>query len=101
MAQPRGADVGLRQAQPLAAGDGDLLGDQIDAGDRLGDRMLHLDTGVHLQEIERVALHVDQELHRPGAAIGQSLREADRGLVQALSRRTRDNPGAGVSSMSF
>ena len=38
--------------RPCARGDGDLLGDEVDAGDRLGDRMLDLDARVHLQEVE-------------------------------------------------
>ena len=95
------ADVGLRQAQAGAAGDGDLLGDQIHAGHRFGHRMLHLDARVHLQKIERVAL-----LDRPGIPPcrrrdRQALREADRRGMQRARAALATDPGAGVSSTSF
>ena len=38
----------LRQRQLLTRGDADHLLDQVDAGDQFGDRMLDLQTGVHL-----------------------------------------------------
>ncbi len=41
-----------RDAQRLAAGDADHLAHQVDAGDELGHRMLDLDAGVHLDEVE-------------------------------------------------
>ena len=44
----RGQNVG----ELLAAGDAQLRLDQIDAGDGLGDRVLHLDARVHLDEVE-------------------------------------------------
>ena len=37
---------------------------EIHAGHRFGDRMLHLDAGIHFQEIERLALPIYQEFHR-------------------------------------
>ena len=40
------------EAQRLAAGDAQHLAHEIDAGDHLGHRMLDLDAGVHLDEIE-------------------------------------------------
>ncbi len=44
-----GGQVGLG-SEALAAGDADLLLDQIDPGYRLGRRVLHLEPGVHLEE---------------------------------------------------
>ena len=66
-------------------GDADLLEHEIDAGDRLGDRMLDLQTSVHLDEIELAVLV--QELDRAGAAV----------LDLAHGRRDRlaDSSGAG------
>ncbi len=54
----------LAEGEGLAAGDAQLGGHQVDAGDHLGDRMLDLDTRVHLQEIEILARGVDDEFHR-------------------------------------
>ena len=56
-----------RHAERRAGGDADLLAHQVDAGHRLGDRVLDLQAGVHLDEVELAVL--EQELHRAGAAI--------------------------------
>ena len=61
--------VGLRERQAEAGGDADLLGDQVDAGDRLGHRMLDLQAGVHLDEVELAVLV--EELDRAGAGIAE------------------------------
>jgi hypothetical protein len=45
-------DVVLGEGQLLAGGDADHLLDQVEPGDVFGDRMLHLQAGVHLQEVE-------------------------------------------------
>ena len=50
----------LSNRDGFAAGDAQLLGDQVDAGNHFGDRVLHLDPGVHLHEIE-LAVAVDQK----------------------------------------
>jgi hypothetical protein len=53
MAWPRISSFGGRMVvQPLAGGDAQLRLDQVDAGDGLGDGVLHLDAGVHLDEVE-------------------------------------------------
>ena len=62
-------DVVLREGERRAGGDADLLAHQIDAGDHLGHRMLDLQAGVHLDEIELAVL--EQELDRAGAAIAE------------------------------
>src|SRR5215831_18372571 len=56
----------------------DLLGDQVQPGHRLGDRVLHLDTRVHLQEVEGAAIGVDEELDGAETAIAQPGAEGDR-----------------------
>ena len=72
IAQPRTHDVFLLERQRLAGGDADLRLDQVDAGDHFRDRMLDLDAGVHLDEVE-VALLVDDELDGAGVVVvGQS-----------------------------
>ena len=69
------------ERQPFAAGDPDLPAHEIDPGHHLGDRMLHLEAGVHLEKVERPVL-VEQELDRAG--VGVSDRAGDR------RRRRRD-----------
>ena len=64
---PAHRDVVLPQPQRLARRDPRLLGDQVDAGDQLGDRVLDLDAGVHLDEEVLTGLVVDEELD--GAAL--------------------------------
>ena len=46
----REAHVLLRERERLARGDQNLLADEVDAGDELGDRVLDLDARVHLEE---------------------------------------------------
>ncbi|KAG1247821.1 hypothetical protein G6F65_019957 [Rhizopus arrhizus] len=62
--------VALLDRQLLAGGDLQLLGHQVDAGDHFGDRMLHLDAGVHFDEVEAAVLV--QELERAGAAVADA-----------------------------
>ena len=45
-------DVLLLETQRQAGGDADLFLHDVDAGDQLGHRMLHLQTGVHFKEVE-------------------------------------------------
>jgi len=54
----------LAQRQRFAEGEPDLLAHQVDAVHLLGDRVLDLEPGVHLEEVE-AALRVHQELDRP------------------------------------
>ena len=53
---PGARDLLLRQRQRLARGDPDLPLDEVQAGDLLGDRVLDLQAGVHLQEEELLGL---------------------------------------------
>jgi hypothetical protein len=68
----------LPQAQRPAFGDRELLGDDVDAGDRLGDRVLDLDAGIDLEEVELAAFGVDEELDRARPLVAQSLAQRDR-----------------------
>src|SRR3546814_15820675 len=72
-------DVFLPDRQLLAAGDQQLLAHQVDAGDPLGHRVLDLDAGVHLDEVEAAVL--EQELERAGAAVA----DADAGIHADLA----------------
>ena len=57
--------VVLGQAERLAGRHPQLGGDDVDAGDLLGDRVLDLDAGVHLQEPGAARGRVPEELDRP------------------------------------
>ena len=50
----------------------DLLLDQVDPGDLLGHGMLHLDAGIHLQEVELAVLV--QEFDRPSIDVAHLAR---------------------------
>ena len=67
--------------------------DQIEAGDRFGDRMLDLKPRVHLHEPEAVGLKplaaVGDEFDRAGAHIADRPRGLDRGLAHGGAQRRR------------
>ncbi len=84
--------VGLAEAQRLPGGDPQLVGDEVAAGDRLRDRMLDLEAGVHLEEVERAALG-QEELARAGALVADGAGDPERGLRQPASRRLLDGRG--------
>jgi len=65
-------DVGLFEAQRDSGGATNLFLDDIDAGDHFGDRVLDLNAGVHLHEIE-VSAFVEEELDGADAGIVDSL----------------------------
>jgi hypothetical protein len=65
MAWPWKRDVFLGHRQTGAGGDPDLLIDQVDAGDRLRDRMLDLQAGVHLDEVELAVLVEELDVPAP------------------------------------
>jgi hypothetical protein len=72
-------------AQRSAAGDEQLLLDEIEAGHELGDGMLDLEPGVELDEPELVVR--DQELGGAGAFVGHSLRQGARRVGEGRTLR--------------
>ena len=69
-------DVFLLDRQRQARGDADLLANDVDAGDLLGDGVLHLHAGVHLHEVH-LAIG-EQELHGTGVLVAHRLGRAHR-----------------------
>ncbi len=53
---------------------------------QLGDGVLDLQAGVHLQEVEAAALGVEQELDRADADVADRPRDRDRGRAQLLAQ---------------
>ena len=72
-------DVALLEAELEARGDADLLLDEVDAGHGLGDRMLHLQPRVDLEEVEMAV--GEDELDRPRVDVSGRPRRADRGVA--------------------
>ena len=71
-------DVVLGEAQRLARGDAELLGDEVAAGDLLGDRVLDLDAAVALEEEVLAGRGVDHELDGPEVDVADRAGERDR-----------------------
>ena len=84
--------VALAHGEFLARRDTDLLLDQIDAGDHFSDRVLDLDTGVHLDEIE-LAVFI-QKLESTRATILHAAACFRATLADALDE-TPGNAGSG------
>ncbi len=67
---PGQPDVVLGEGELLPGRDPQLPLHQVHAGDQLGDRVLHLETGVHLHEVVRVRIAAGHdELHRARAPV--------------------------------
>ncbi len=62
----------LADRQRLAAGDANLPGDQIEAGDGFGDRVLDLQAGIHFHE-EEFSTGIQQEFHGAGTDVADGL----------------------------
>ena len=84
----------LRTAQGIPGGDQQLGADDIHAGDHLRDGMLHLNAGVHLNEVV-VPGFVHQKLHRTGADIVDGLGDLHRVTAQRLHRLLGYRPRGG------
>ncbi len=64
-------DVFLLDRERQTGGDADLLADDVDAGDFLGDGVLHLHAGVHFHEVHLTL--GEQELHGAGVLVTHRL----------------------------
>src|SRR5687768_10251315 len=74
-------DLSLPNRESLTCGDADLLFDDVDAGDELGDRMLDLETRVRLHEVEpRLIVH--QEFERAGIRVLDRFRRVDNEIAE-------------------
>ena len=71
--------------QGAAFGDADLRLDHVHASHLLGDRVLHLDARIDLDEIELARVGIHQEFDRAGVAVAHMPAETQRGLAQGLA----------------
>ena len=93
-------DVGLAEAERLAGRDPELGRDEVDAGEHLGHRVLHLDPAVDLDEVV-VAVAVHQELEGADVLVAGRDDGPDGLLGQLLRGRPRTRAGVGASSRIF
>ncbi len=92
---PAQGQVALGERQRLAGGDQELQPDQVDVlaarpggpllgrrahHHRLGDRVLDLEPGVHLEEVHLAAVVVEEELDGPGVLVADVGGQGDRRL---------------------
>ena len=79
-----GIALGCRRIafQPAPAGDVNLQLDQVEPGRQLGDRMLHLETGVDLEEREALLDRLVEELDRASVLVTGDRGETDGGGPQ-------------------
>ena len=68
------------ERQPVSRSDGDLQLHQIEAGDLLRHRMLHLQARVHFEEI-KIEAGIHQEFHRARVDVPARARQAHRGIA--------------------
>ena len=81
MAWPSSVTSSWAKGERLAGRDEELQLDEVDPlaadpDDLLGDRVLDLEAGVHLEEVELAGRVVEQELDRAGAGVAALLRRA-------------------------
>ena len=88
------------RGQRLAACEQQLLAGQVDPGEELGDGVLDLQAGVHLDEVE-AAVGVEQELDRAGVAVAAAGARQRRRLGHLRARVAASSAGEGPSSISF
>src|SRR3546814_292154 len=92
--------LGLRQRFPPR--DPDLPFDEVGAGDELGDRVLHLETRVHLHEVEAgvalgiEVLGVEDEFDGAGAFVADRRGCGDGGDAEEMAEPLRKTGGRGL-----
>ena len=86
-------DPVLRERQSFARCDAKLPFDEVETGDHLRHRVLHLQPGVHLEEIEPAA--VVQELDRAGALVIHRARRGNGRRTHGRARLFSETGGRG------
>ncbi len=83
------AQVSLPERQLLARSDPDLPLRQVQADDHLGDGVLDLEPGVHLEEVEVARVGIDDELDRARVAVADRRGRGDRRRAHLRPQRRR------------
>ena len=100
MACPRGTTSSWSNRSSSPRATRELQRDQVEAGDLLGDRVLDLQAGVHLQEVELAASVVEQVLDGAGTEVAELADEGHR-VAPMRSRSCGVTTGDGASSSTF
>ena len=79
---PRDLDLLLLQAEPLTGGHSKLPSNQVLPRGLLGNRMLYLNTRVHLDEIKVITINVVQEFNGSSIPVPRMRRQAHGGVMQ-------------------
>ena len=85
------SDLGVLQCKPL--GDQNLMVNQIDTGHLLRHRVLDLDPGVDLDEIELVRILIQQEFHRSRVVVPDGPAQSHRRIADLPSQVRRQIEG--------
>ena len=88
-------DLFLDERQSLARSDPQLPLHEVDSRDEFRDRMLHLDSSVHLEEIE-ISRCVKEEFTRPRVDVSRSARRGDRRRAHARAQFRRHRHARGL-----
>ena len=80
------AEADLRVGELVALGDEQLPPHDVDAGDLLGDSVLHLNPGVHLDEVETARVGIDEKLDGARVLIAGSAADGERRLADRVAR---------------
>ena len=80
-----GRHAALGLADRRAGSDPDLRLDQVDAGHLLGDRVLHLDPRIDLDEIGSPGVHVVEELDRARVPVARGPAQGDGGGAELVA----------------
>ncbi len=95
MAWPRRLGSITLRGERMAGGDEQLQLDEVEPGDHLGDRVLDLQAGVHLEEGER-AVRGQEQLDGAGAAVVHRLGRLDGGGAHHRADLRGDGGGGGL-----
>ncbi len=87
---------GHRSGQLFARCHQELQLDQVESGGGLGDRVLHLEPGVHLHERERLVLRLVKELDRARTAVTGGRHQRDRRPAELGLLLVAEHRGAGL-----
>ena len=100
MAWPRNATSAWLKPSGSPAAMRICVGDEVDAGQHLGHRVLDLDPAVDLDEVE-APRRVDEELERADVLVAGGDDGPERALGEVGPRRRRRAPASGASSRIF